>query len=100
HEEVSRRRCRKAAAVGHCQRAAEGRVQRRRRSVVCVGVLREPGSVAETCAAGADGTRISCAQAHGAPDGAGGRAAGKERGGWYNGANAEEARQKTGGEKV
>ena len=34
-QQVDRRRRREAAAVGDCQRAAEGRLQRRRRSAVC-----------------------------------------------------------------
>ena len=36
---------REGAAVGDCERAEQGRVQRRRRSAVRVGVLREPGAV-------------------------------------------------------
>ena len=51
-------RHREGAAVGDCQRAAEGRVQRRRRSAVRVGVLRQPGAVAEAGASGADGPRV------------------------------------------
>ena len=74
-------RHREGAAVGDCQRAAEGRVQRRRRPAVRVGVLREPGAVAEAGAAGADGPGVPRAEADGAPDGAGGGAAGEGRAG-------------------
>ena len=45
HAQVDRRGHREGAAVGDCQRAAEGRLQRRRRPAVRVGVLREPGAV-------------------------------------------------------
>ena len=62
---------RQGAAVGDRQRAAEGRVQRRRRPAVRVGVLREPGAVAEARAAGADGPRVPRAEADGASHGAG-----------------------------
>ena len=70
HAQVGGGGHREAAAVGDRERAAEGRVQRRRRPAVRVGVLREPGAVAEARAAGADGPRVSRAEAHGAPDGA------------------------------
>ena len=75
------RRHREGAAVGDRQRAAEGRVQRRRRSAVRVGVLRQPGAVAEAGAPGADGPRVPRAEAHGAPHRAGVRAAGEGRAG-------------------
>ena len=61
-------RHREGAALGDRQRPAEGRVQRRRRSAVRVGVLRQPGAVAEARAAGADGPRVPRAEAHRAPD--------------------------------
>src|SRR5262249_47569416 len=62
------------------QRAAEGRLQRRRGPAVRVGVLRQPGAVAEARASGADGPRLSRAEAHGAPHGAGVRATRKDCG--------------------
>ena len=74
-------RHRQGAAVGDRQRAAEGRVQRRRRPAVRVGVLREPGAVAEARAAGADGPRVPRAEADGAPHRARVRAAGEGRAG-------------------
>ena len=61
---------REGAAVGDRQRAAEGRLQRRRRPAVRVGVLREPGAVAEARASGADGPRVPRAEADRASDGA------------------------------
>ena len=44
--------------------AAEGRLQRRHRAAVCVGVLREPGAVDEARASGADGPGVPRRQAH------------------------------------
>ena len=67
HAQVGGRGRRQAAAVGDCERAAEGRLQRRRRPSVRVGVLRQPGTVAEARAAGADGARVPRAEADGAP---------------------------------
>ena len=79
HAQVGGRGHREGAAVGDCQRAAEGRLQRRRRPAVRVGVLREPGAVAEARAAGADGPRVPRAEADGASDGARVGAAGEGR---------------------
>ena len=78
HAQVGGRGHREGAAVGDRQRAAEGRVQRRRRPAVRVGVLRQPGAVAEARAAGADGPRVPRAEAHRAPHGAG-RPSGRRR---------------------
>ena len=72
-------RHREGAAVGDRQRAAEGRLRRRRRPAVRVGVLRQPGAVAEARASGADGPRVPRAEADGAPDGARVGAAGEGR---------------------
>ena len=68
---------RQGAALGDRERAEQGRVQRRRRSAVRLGVLREPGAVAEAGAARADGPRVPRAEADGAPHGARLGAAGK-----------------------
>src|SRR5258706_6156188 len=99
HQEVGGRRRREAPAVGDRQRAAEGRVQRRRRSLVRVGVLREPGAVAETRASGTDGPRVSGVEADRAPHGAGLRACRKGRAGRRDrcgrGAEAASARRRS-----
>ena len=58
HAQGRRARHREGAALGDRQRAAEGRVRRRRRSAVRVGVLRQPGAVAEARAPGPDGPRV------------------------------------------
>ena len=46
HAQERRARHREGAAVGDRQRAAEGRLRRRRRAALRVGVLRQPGPVA------------------------------------------------------
>ena len=50
--------------------AAEGRVQRRHRAAVRVGVLRQPGAVDEARAPGPDGPGVPRGEAHRAPHGA------------------------------
>ncbi len=71
---ASRRR--QGAAVGDCQRAAEGGVQRRCRSAVRLRVFRKPGTLAETRAAGADGAGVPRPEANRAPHRPGVRATG------------------------
>src|SRR5262249_3321798 len=61
---------REGAALRDCQRAEQGRLQRRRRSAVRVGVLCEPGSFGQARPAGADGPRLPRPEADHAPDGA------------------------------
>ena len=93
HAQERRARHREGAAVGHCQRAAEGRLRRRRRAALRVGVLREPGTVDEARASRADGPRVPRREAHRAPDRAGGRAAAEDCARWrVGGRRAREAR--------
>ena len=64
-------RHREGAALGDRQRAAEGRLRRRRRAAVRQGVLRQPGPVAEADPPCPDGPRVPRREADGAPDGRG-----------------------------
>ena len=90
-------RHRETAALGDCQRAAEGRVRRRRRSSVRVGVLREPGAVDEAHPPCPDGARVPRREAHCAPHCARRRAAGRDRGG--RSPDLAEARRREGGRR-
>ncbi len=58
HAQVRGARHREGAAVGDCERAAEGRLRRRRRPAVRGGVLRRAGAVVQAGAAGADGAGV------------------------------------------
>ncbi len=66
-------RHREGAALGDCQRVAEGWLRRRRRAAVRQRVLRESGPLAEADPSGADGPRVPRPQANRAFDGAGRR---------------------------
>ena len=70
-----RARHREGAAVGDCERVAEGRVRRRRRAAVRQRVLRQPGTVAEADPSGPDGPRVPRRETDRASDRAGRRAA-------------------------
>ena len=80
--QAHRARHREGAAVGDRERAAEGRLRRRRRSAVSSSACwAESGPEHEAHSSGADGPRVSRREAHGASDGRGGRAAGEGAGG-------------------